>query len=133
MLNPLPEAMAKLYIDNVAHMSKASHMYNCMFSIGKHLFFFFVLVVPSWSVLLLPAGTGVDNGKTDENGKKGGYEKFNGMEAALSRLLLLLLLQLLPPLRLKEKKPRSRKLLLQLFPPKQPRVTLLRALLTEHL
>ena len=29
------------------------------------------------------AGTGVDNGKVDGNGKKGGYEKFHGMEAAV--------------------------------------------------
>ena len=34
-------------------------------------------------MLLILASTGVDNGKYDENGKKGGYEKFHGMDAAV--------------------------------------------------
>ena len=35
------------------------------------------------ALLFIVASTGVDNGMYDENGKKRGYEKFHGMEAAV--------------------------------------------------
>lgn len=34
-LDPLPDVLAKQYLERTAHMSKLSQQYNCMFSIGK--------------------------------------------------------------------------------------------------
>ena len=83
-LNPLPDGIAKAVIEKTAHMSKTSHMYNTMFSIGKKIVEFFLSFFFNLCCLrLAAAGTGVDNGKVDENGKKSGYEKFHGMEAAV--------------------------------------------------
>ena len=44
-LDPLPDVLAKQYLERTAHMSKLSQQYNCMFSIGKVVYDFVPLLV----------------------------------------------------------------------------------------
>jgi len=51
-LDPLPDELAKEYLERTAHMSKFSQQYNCMFSIGKASFFK-IIVYRSYKMYLL--------------------------------------------------------------------------------